>query len=231
MKDLWLFIRRFAAPYKGTLALSVLFNIITAFFTIFSFAFLIPILQMLFGLETAHYDFIPWGEGNIKDVLINNFYYYTDKMILAHGQSYTLAFLAGVLIIMTILKTGTYFLSDYFIIPLRNGVVRDIRNTMYDKILSLPIGFFTMERKGDIMARLSGDVSEVENSVLASILSVIRYPIMIVVCLGVMIYISWQLTLFVLILLPIVGAVMGYSGKKLNVTSRRRPDLGGLIGR
>ena len=229
MKDLWLFIRRFAAPYKGTLALSVLFNIITAFFTIFSFAFLIPILQMLFGLETAHYDFIPWGEGNIKDVLINNFYYYTDQMILAHGQSYTLAFLAGVLIIMTILKTGTYFLSDYFIIPLRNGVVRDIRNTMYDKILSLPIGFFTMERKGDIMARLSGDVSEVENSVLASILSVIRYPIMIVVCLGVMIYISWQLTLFVLILLPIVGAVMGYSGKKLKVTSRRGQDLWGII--
>ena len=229
MKDLWLFIRRFAAPYKGTLALSVLFNIITAFFTIFSFAFLIPILQMLFGLETAHYDFIPWGEGNIKDVLINNFYYYTDQMILAHGQSYTLAFLAGVLIIMTILKTGTYFLSDYFIIPLRNGVVRDIRNTMYDKILSLPIGFFTMERKGDIMARLSGDVSEVENSVLASILSVIRYPIMIVVCLGVMIYISWQLTLFVLILLPIVGAVMGYSGKKLKVTSRRGQDLLGII--
>ena len=229
MKDLWLFIRRFAAPYKGTLALSVLFNIITAFFTIFSFAFLIPILQMLFGLETAHYDFIPWGEGNIKDVLINNFYYYTDQMILAHGQSYTLAFLAGVLIIMTILKTGTYFLSDYFIIPLRNGVVRDIRNTMYDKILSLPIGFFTMERKGDIMARLSGDVSEVENSVLASILSVIRYPIMIVVCLGVMIYISWQLTLFVLILLPIVGAVMGSSGKKLKVTSRRGQDLWGII--
>lgn len=229
MKDLWLFIRRFAAPYKGTLALSVLFNIITAFFTIFSFAFLIPILQILFGLETAHYDFIPWGEGNIKDVLINNFYYYTDQMILAHGQSYTLAFLAGVLIIMTILKTGTYFLSDYFIIPLRNGVVRDIRNTMYDKILSLPIGFFTMERKGDIMARLSGDVSEVENSVLASILSVIRYPIMIVVCLGVMIYISWQLTLFVLILLPIVGAVMGYSGKKLKVTSRRGQDLWGII--
>ena len=207
----------------------MLFNIITAFFTIFSFAFLIPILQMLFGLETAHYDFIPWGEGNIKDVLINNFYYYTDQMILAHGQSYTLAFLAGVLIIMTILKTGTYFLSDYFIIPLRNGVVRDIRNTMYDKILSLPIGFFTMERKGDIMARLSGDVSEVENSVLASILSVIRYPIMIVVCLGVMIYISWQLTLFVLILLPIVGAVMGYSGKKLKVTSRRGQDLWGII--
>lgn len=229
MKDLWIFIRRFAAPYKGTLALSVLFNIITAFFTIFSFAFLIPILQMLFGLETAHYEFMPWGEGNLKDVVINNFYYYTDRMILSHGQSYTLAFLAGVLIIMTILKTGTYFLSDYFIIPLRNGVVRDIRNTMYDKILSLPIGFFTMEHKGDIMARLSGDVSEVENSVLASILSVIRYPIMIVVCLGVMIYISWQLTLFVLILLPIVGVVMGYSGKKLKVTSRRGQDLWGII--
>lgn len=133
MKDLWMFIRRFAWPYRGTLSLSVLFNIITAFFTIFSFAFLIPILQMLFGLNTTHYDFIPWGEENIKEVAVNNFYYFTDRLILQHGQSYTLAILAGILIVMTILKTGTYFLSDYFIIPLRNGVVRDIRNAMYAK--------------------------------------------------------------------------------------------------
>lgn len=224
-----MFIRRFAWPYRGTLSLSVLFNIITAIFTIFSFAFLIPILQMLFGLETAYYDFIPWGDGNLKDVAINNFYYFTEQLIQTHGQSYTLAVLACILIGMTILKTGTYFLSDYFIIPLRNGVVRDIRNTMYAKVLSLPIGFFTMEHKGDIMARLSGDVSEVENSVLASILSVIRYPIMIIVCLGVMIYISWQLTIFVLILLPVVGTVMGYAGKKLKVSSRRAQDLWGII--
>ncbi len=229
MKDLWMFIRRFAWPYRGTLSLSVLFNIITAFFTIFSFAFLIPILQMLFGLDTTHYDFIPWGEENIKEVAVNNFYYFTDRLILQHGQSYTLAILAGILIVMTILKTGTYFLSDYFIIPLRNGVVRDIRNAMYAKIVSLPIGFFTMERKGDIMARLSGDVSEVENSVLASILSVIRYPIMIVVCLAVMIYISWQLTIFVLVLLPIAGSVMGFAGKKLKISSRRAQDLWGII--
>ena len=229
MKDLWMFIRRFAWPYKGTLALSVLFNIITAVFTIFSFAFLIPILQILFGLDTTHYEFMSWGAGNIKDVAVNNFYYFTDRLIIIHGQSYTLAVLAAILIVMTILKTGTYYLSDYFIIPLRNGVVRDIRNTMYDKIVSLPIGFFTMERKGDIMARLSGDVSEVENSVLASILSVIRYPIMIIVCLGVMIYISWQLTVFVLILLPFVGSVMGFAGKKLKVSSKRAQDLWGTI--
>ncbi len=229
MKDLLMFIRRFAWPYKGTLALSVLFNILTAFLTIFSFAFLIPILQMLFGLSTEHYEFIPWGAGNIKDVVINNFYYFTDRMIASRGQSFTLGALAGVLIIMTILKTGTYFLSDFFIIPLRNGVVRDIRNEMYAKILSLPIGFFTMERKGDIMARLSGDVSEVEYSVLASILSIIRYPIMILLCLGVMIYISWQLTIFVLVLLPVVGSVMGYAGKKLKVSSRRAQDLWGMI--
>ncbi|MDE5957000.1 MAG: ABC transporter ATP-binding protein/permease [Muribaculaceae bacterium] len=229
MKDLWMFIRRFAWPYRGTLALSVLFNIVTAFFTIFSFAFLIPILQMLFGLDTTHYDFMEWSSGNIRDVAVNNFYYFTDRLILRHGQSYTLAVLAAILIVMTILKTGTYFLSDYFIIPLRNGVVRDIRDTMYAKIVSLPIGFFTMERKGDIMARLSGDVSEVENSVLASILSVIRYPIMIIVCLAVMIYISWQLTIFVLVLLPVVGSVMGFAGKKLKVSSRRAQDLWGII--
>lgn len=229
MKDLWMFIRRFAWPYRGTLSLSVLFNIVTAFFTIFSFAFLIPILQMLFGLDTTHYDFMEWSSGNIREVAVNNFYYFTDRLILRHGQSYTLAVLAGILIVMTILKTGTYFLSDYFIIPLRNGVVRDIRDTMYAKIVSLPIGFFTMERKGDIMARLSGDVSEVENSVLASILSVIRYPIMIIVCLAVMIYISWQLTIFVLVLLPVVGSVMGFAGKKLKVSSRRAQDLWGII--
>lgn len=229
MKDLWLFVRRFARPYTGTLMLSVLFNVVTAFFTIFSFAFLIPILQMLFGLDTGHYEFMPWGDGSLRETAVNNFYYFTDRLIISHGQSFTLAVLAVILIVMTILKTGTYFLSDYFIIPLRNGVVRDIRNAMYDKIVSLPIGFFTMERKGDIMARLSGDVSEVENSVLASILSVIRYPIMIVTCLAMMIYISWQLTVFVLVLLPVVGSIMGFAGKKLKVTSRRAQDLWGVI--
>ncbi|MBD5369891.1 MAG: ABC transporter ATP-binding protein [Bacteroides sp.] len=229
MKDLMMFIRRFAWKYKGSFALSVLFNLLTAFFTIFSFAFLIPILQMLFGLTTEHYDFIPWGAGNLKEVAVNNFYYFTDRLIATRGSSYTLATLAAILIVMTALKTGTYFLSDYFIIPLRNGVVRDIRNQMYDKILSLPIGFFTHERKGDIIARISGDVSEVENSVLASIFAVIRYPIMIAVCLGVMVYISWQLTVFVLVLLPLVGGVMGFVGKKLKASSKQAQDLWGQI--
>lgn len=148
MKDLTVFIRRFAWKYKGSFLLCVLFNVLTAFFTIFSFAFLIPILQMLFGLSTAHYEFIPWSEGSLKNTVINNFYYYTTSLITDHGPSYTLMVLAAILVGMTLLKTGTYYLSEFFIIPLRNGVVRDMRSDMYAKIVSLPIGFFTTRRKG-----------------------------------------------------------------------------------
>ena len=225
-----MFIRRFASNYKKYFLLSILFNIITAFFTIFSFAFLIPILQMLFGIsEKKVYHLMEWGDGSLQDVAINNFYYFTDQLINTHGQSFTLAVLAGILICMTILKTGTYYLSDFFIIPLRNGITRDIRNNMYEKILSLPIGFFSNERKGDIIARISGDVTEVETSVITSIMSVIRYPIMIITCLGVMIYVSWQLTIFVLVVLPIFGLVMGRVGRKLKAGSLKAQNMWGQI--
>ena len=225
-----MFIRRFASNYKKYFLLSILFNIITAFFTIFSFAFLIPILQMLFGIsEKKVYHLREWGDGSLQDVAINNFYYFTDQLINTHGQSFTLAVLAGILICMTILKTGTYYLSDFFIIPLRNGITRDIRNNMYEKILSLPIGFFSNERKGDIIARISGDVTEVETSVITSIMSVIRYPIMIITCLGVMIYVSWQLTIFVLVVLPIFGLVMGRVGRKLKAGSLKAQNMWGQI--
>lgn len=230
MKDLLMFIRRFASNYKKYFLLSILFNIITAFFTIFSFAFLIPILQMLFGIsEKKEYHFIPWGDGSIGDTAVNNFYYFTDQLILTHGQSFTLAVLAGILICMTMLKTGTYYLSDFFITPLRNGITRDIRNAMYEKILSLPIGFFSNERKGDIIARISGDVTEVETSVITSIMSVIRYPIMIITCLAVMIYVSWQLTIFVLVVLPIFGFIMGRVGRKLKAGSLKAQNMWGQI--
>lgn len=230
MKDLMMFIRRFALKYKKAFFLSILFNIITTLFTIFSFAFLIPILQILFGLEQPEtYHYMEWGGADPTDVAINNFYFFTDRLIQTHGQSYTLAVLSLILIGMTALKTGTFYLSDFFITPLRNGITRDIRNEMYDKILYLPIGFFTNERKGDIMARISGDVSEVENSVVTSIMSVIRYPIMIVGYLLVMIFVSWKLTIFVLIVLPVFGYIMGNIGRKLKAGSLKAQNLWGDI--
>lgn len=229
MKDLWLFIRRFAKPYTKELSLSVFFNLLTAFFTVFSFAFLIPILQMLFGLDTPEYSYIEPGTASIKDWAVNNFYYYTSLLIEERGQSFTLGCLATILVVMTLMKVGVAYLSEYFIIPMKNGVERDIRNAMYAKILSLPIGFFTAEHKGDIMARISGDVTEIDNSVLTSVLAVIRHPVMIIFCLGVMVYISWQLTIFVFIMLPVVGFVMGLVGKKLKQKSLRAQNLWGLI--
>lgn len=229
MKDLLTFVRRFALKYKYPFFLSVFFNIVTAALTIFSFAFLIPILQILFGLQANTYEYMPWHGHDFKDALVNNFYYYTTNLITEHGATSTLAILAGILIVMTILKTATYYLSDYFIIPLKNGVVRDIRNEMYAKILYLPIGFFTHERKGDIIARISGDVTEVETSVLSSVMSVIRYPIAIIFYLSVMIYISWQLTLFVFILIPLFGGVMGLLGRRLKAHSLEAQQTWGSI--
>lgn len=219
MKELLSFLKRYAGPYKGNIALSILFNFLTAFFTLFSFAFIIPILQMLFGINTQEYHFMEWGAGSLKDVVLNNFYYYVSTMIVDYGPSFTLAFLGILLVLMTLLKVLTAYFSEWFTIPLQNGVVRDIRREMYDKILVLPIGFFTTKHKGDIMARLSGDVQEVQNSVMASLFSLVKYPIMIIACLGMMIFISWQLTIFVFIMLPLIGTVMGRVGKKLKAKS------------
>lgn len=229
MHDLLTFIRRFATPYKWYVAWSVVFNFLTAFLTIFSFAFIVPILQMLFAINTKQYYYMEIGSGSLNDVLTNNFYYYMGELIATHGPSYTLAILALFLIIGTMLKTGTAFLSDFFIIPLRNGVVRDIRNEMYSKILYLPIGFFTSERKGDIMARISGDVTEIEASVTSSLAALVKYPILIAVYLATMIVISWQLTLFVFVLLPAAGYVMGTVGKKLKAKSLKAQEMWGQI--
>lgn len=219
MKELLSFLKRYAGPYKGNIALSILFNFLTAFFTLFSFAFIIPILQMLFGINTQEYHFMEWGAGSLKDVVLNNFYYYVSTLIVDYGPSFTLAFLGILLVLMTLLKVLTAYFSEWFTIPLQNGVVRDIRREMYDKILVLPIGFFTTKHKGDIMARMSGDVQEVQNSVMASLFSLVKYPIMIIACLGMMIFISWQLTIFVFIMLPLIGTVMGRVGKKLKAKS------------
>ena len=229
MKELFLFIKRYASPYKRDIALSIIFNLLTAFFTLFSFAFIIPILQMLFGMDSTIYTYMEYVSASMMDVLKNNFYYYMSTLISDHGASFTLGFLGILLVVTCLLKVMTAYLSEFFTIPLQNGVVRDIRRQMYDKIVSLPIGFFTNERKGDIMARLSGDVQEVQNSVMASLFSLIKYPIMIIACLGMMLVISWQLTLFVFIMLPFVGGVMGAVGKKLKAKSLASQNKWGEI--
>ena len=219
MKGFWQLLKRFVPPYKKYIVLNVLFNLLTAFLTLFSFALIIPILEMLFGLNTQTYSYMEMGSGKIDAVLTNNFYYYVQCIIERYGQSTALACIAAALVIMTAFKTGCAYLSAFFMIPIRTGVVRDIRNQIYSKIVSLPIGFFSNERKGDVMARMSGDVTEVENSIMSSLDMMFKNPIMIIACLTMMIALSWQLTLFVLILLPIAGLIMGGVGKRLKRVS------------
>ena len=229
MKEFLKILRRFVPPYKKYLFLNILFNLLAAFFTLFSFAIIIPILEMLFKIREASYSFIPWDSGSLKDVVVNNFYYYTQVIIDEYGQSVALAALALLLIVLTMLKTGSAYLSAYFIIPIRAGIVRDIRNFIYDKITNLPIGFFSNERKGDVMARMSGDVTEIENSIMASLDMMFKNPIMIVVCLSMMIVVSWQLTIFVFVLLPIAGTVMGRVGKRLKRASLEGQTQWGVL--
>ena len=229
MKDFFAILRRFVPPYKKYLALNIFFNILAAFLTLFSFALIIPILEMLFKIKEATYSYMPVGAASLKDVVVNNFYYYTQLAMESFGANATLALLAVVLVLMTALKTSATYLSSYFIIPLRSGIVRDIRNYVYDKITSLPIGFFTVERKGDVMARMSGDVAEIENSIMASLDMFFKNPVMIIVCLGMMLAISWQLTIFVFILLPIAGLVMGRVGKRLKRTSYEGQTQWGVL--
>lgn len=229
MKDFFVMMRRFVAPYTRNVVLNIFFNVLASLLTLFSFAFIIPILQMLFRLNPDSYTYMEWGSASFKDVAMNNFYYANQWLIGQYGASAALAALAVLLVFMTMLKTGTAYLAAYFIIPLRNGVVRDIRNRMYNKILSLPLGFFTNERKGDVLSRISVDVTEIEASVMSSIDMLFKNPIMIIVCLGMMIFISWQLTLFVLILLPLAGFVMGKVGKRLKRKSLQAQQQWGKI--
>jgi subfamily B ATP-binding cassette protein MsbA len=219
MKEFIVILRRFVPPYKTYLILNIIFNILAAFLTLFSFALIIPILDMLFNGGGTEYHFMEWGSGNLKDVAINNFYYAAYYCKETYGASTTLAMLAVALVVMTLFKTGATYLSSHFLIPIRSGIVRDIRNFVYDKIVSLPIGFFTSVRKGDVMARMSGDVAEIENSIMSSLDMLFKNPIMIIVCLTMMITVSWQLTLFVFILLPVAGYIMGIVGKRLKRTS------------
>ncbi len=233
MGQFWKLLGRYVPPYKGYLILSMICNLLAAVLTLFSFAVIMPILEMLFELNDKTYEYVVLSGVSVKDladVAVNDFYYVTQQAIGRFGQSNTLALLGALLVVMTALKTGVTYLASYFIIPLRSGVVRDIRNSLYDKVVSLPIGFFTNERKGDVMARMSGDVQEVESSIMASLDMLFKNPVMIIVCLGMMLAISWQLTVFVLILLPIAGFAMGKIGKSLKRKSLQlQNQWGGIL--
>lgn len=221
MKEFFQVLRRFVPPYKKYLVLTVVFNILSAILNIFSFLAIMPILKILFKIDTTdqHPVLLSLGSGDIKDVLTNNMNYYVYQMIDTLGASTTLLVIGLFLAVMTFLKTGAYFLSSATIIPIRTGVVRDIRNQLYRKITSLPLGFFSEERKGDIIARMSGDVQEVENSIMSSLDMLFKNPILIILYFATLIVISWQLTLFTLIIVPIMGWFMGFVGRKLKAKS------------
>ncbi len=218
-------IRRYVSPYKKYLAGSVLMNILSAVFNIFSFTLIIPVLKIIFQMEENTYSFIPWGTGDFKETLVNNFYWFVSSYMGSHGPVVTLLVLAGVLILMTALKTSCYFGSTAVMVPLRTGIVKDMRLQIYDKILSLPLGFFSQERKGDIIARMSGDVQEVENSITGSLEMILKNPILIIFYIGTLVFISWKLTLFVLVFAPLMMWLMGVIGRNLKKRSTEAQAL------
>ena len=217
MKEFLQLMRRFVSPYKRYIGWAIVLNVLSAIFNVFSFTLLIPILNILFktGENTQVYHFMEWGSGSLKEVAVNNFYYYVTQMIETHGPQMTLLFMGLFLAFMTMLKTSCYFGSSAIMIPLRTGVVRDIRVMVYSKVMHLPLGFFSEERKGDIIARMSGDVGEIENSFTSSLDMLLKNPILILLYFSTLIVTSWQLTLFTVLVLPGMGWLMGKVGKKL----------------
>ena len=217
MKEFFQMMRRFVSPYKRFVVWAIILNILSAVFNVFSFSLLIPILNILFktGDTEKVYQFIEWGSGDLKDVAVNNFYYYVSQLIDTFGPATTLLWLGLFLAGMTLLKTACYFGSSAVMIPLRTGVVRDIRVMVYSKVMYLPLSFLSAERKGDIIARMSGDVSEIENSVTSSLDMLLKNPILIISYFATLLVTSWQLTLFTILVLPSMGWVMGRVGRKL----------------
>ena len=217
MKEFLQLMRRFVSPYKRYIGWAIVLNVLSAIFNVFSFTLLIPILNILFktGENTKVYEYMEWGSEGIKEVAVNNFYYYVTQMIETHGPQMAWLFMGLFLAFMTMLKTSCYFGSSAIMIPLRTGVVRDIRVMVYSKVMHLPLGFFSEERKGDIIARMSGDVGEIENSITSSLDMLLKNPILILLYFSTLIVTSWQLTLFTVLVLPGMGWLMGKVGKKL----------------
>lgn len=221
MREFLNVLRRFIPPYKKYLVWSVVFNILSAVLNIFSFAAIIPILQILFqtGETERATEVMAWGSADLKEVATNNMNYYVSQMINDIGPTTTLLCIGLFLAVTTFLKTGAYFLSSATIIPIRTGIVRDIRNQLYRKINALPLGFFSEERKGDIIARMSGDVQEIENSIMSSLDMLFKNPVLIIAYFATLLFISWQLTVFTLLIVPVMGWFMGYVGRKLKQKS------------
>ena len=240
MKDIFVLVRRFIAPhYKRFLTLAVGFNILSALLNLVAFSLVMPILNILFQLEDRVHTYIPFagfdlwtrsGWDGLFKALVNNFGYWVTQLIEQEGASYALIILGIYLVVMTLLKVSATYLADFFLIPIRTGVVRDLRNQLNRKILALPLGFFSDERKGDVLARITGDVGEVENSVMSSLDLLLKNPILIIVYLSTMLMISWELTLFVFLVLPLAGFIMGRVGKTLKRSSlEAQTQWGGLI--
>ncbi|EKX91749.1 ABC transporter ATP-binding protein [Alloprevotella sp. oral taxon 473] len=221
MKDFFKMMVHYVAPYKFNIGLSLIFNVLSAVLNVFSFASLIPMLKLLFNTEQKVYHFIDWGkEGmSFSDIAVNNAYYYTSQLVVQYGAGTALLFIGLFLVLSTALKTASYFASVASMVPVRTGIVRDIRTSIYKKITLLPLSFFSDERKGDIIARMSGDVGEIENSIMGSLEMLMKNPILLVVYFGSLFYISWELTLFTILVLPLMGWGMGRIGRKLKQSS------------
>lgn len=227
MKEFFQILRRFVPPYKKYLTLTVVFNILSAILNIFSFAAIIPILQIIFKTEKAVVatHLMEWDWNNLKEVASNNMNYYINWLTGGIGPATTLLVLGLFLATMTFLKTAAYFFSSATVIPIRTGIVRDIRNQLYQKITSLPLGFFSEERKGDIIARMSGDVQEIESSIMSSLDMLFKNPVLIIAYFATLLVISWQLTLFTILFVPIMGWIMGKVGRKLKRKSKEAQSL------
>jgi len=219
MKNLIMLIRRFVPPYKRYVIWVFILNLLSTIFSLFSFATIIPILQILFGMQTKSHLFMDWSQytsmSELVDITTNNLFFYIEQMIVVSGAATTLLYLGLFLVIMTVLKTGTTYLASSSLVPVRTGVLRDLRNQIYAKIIDLPIGYFSEERKGDIMSRMTSDVGEIEASIMSSLETIFKNPIMIVIYMIVLFSLSWQLTLFVLLLLPFSGFLIGKIGRSL----------------
>ena len=219
MREFFVVMGRYLSNYKKYIAGAFVVNVLSAILNVFSFLSLVPILEILFQNEPQTYSFIEWSEGDLRQTAMNNIYYYSQILIEQFGPATTLLLLGGIMSVITMLKTGAYFGGSAIIMPLRTGVVRDIRNEIYRKILGLPLSFFSEERKGDILTRISTDVNEIDASVTSSLDALIKNPILIIVYVGTMLIISWQLTLFTVLVVPVLAIVIGKIGKSLKASS------------
>ena len=220
MREFWKILKRYASPYKACMVWAVVMNILSAVFNIFSFTLIIPILNILFKTDTTVYEFIPWeADLPMKDIVLNNAYYGVTELIGSYGASTTLLLLGVFLGVMTLLKTSCYFGSSAVMIPLRTGIVRDLRVQVYNKVLSLPLGFFSQQKKGDIIARMSGDVAQIEYTITSSLDMLIKNPILIIFYFATLLITSWQLTLFTVTVVPLMAWGMSMLGKKLKSDS------------